>query len=135
MIDQPVVVKLPSKTYEHLRDNASRGHRSVEDVLSTMVALFSAQLPEDLDEILDTMQAYTVDQLWHVVSMRLNMPDERHMDDLIAKSKHTSLSQEEEAELNTLIKKFQRLILLRSEALLQLKLRGYDMDSYLNLSE
>lgn len=135
MSEQAVLVKLSRETYAHLRDNAERSQRSVEDVLSTVVALFSAQLPEDLDEILDTMAAYTDDQLWHVVSMRLNLPDEKRLDNLIATSKLTSLTQQEETELDMLLKRFYRLILLRSEALLQLKLRGYDMDNYLNLSE
>lgn len=133
MTDQAVVVNLPSSTYEQLRENAERSNRSVEDMLSGMAALFFAPLPE-LDNALAVMQDYTDEELWRVIAMRLHAQDEQRMDALTAKSKQTTLSDDEEAEFDTLLERLEQFILIRSEALMQLKLRGYDMDSYLNLS-
>jgi|YNPBryBLVA2012_1023415.scaffolds.fasta_scaffold24587_2 hypothetical protein len=134
MTAQAVLVNLPENVYARVREEARQGNTSVEDVLTSMAALYFPWLPEDLNTLLDAMQAYTDEQLWRVVFMRFSLADEKRMRDLTDQEEEQgSLSPEQAAELEEFLKQVQRQTLLRAKALLLLKQRGYDMENFLNL--
>ncbi|MCA0456926.1 MAG: hypothetical protein LCI00_23345 [Chloroflexi bacterium] len=67
------------------------------------------------------------DQLWAVVNESFPLPKDLRLHELMMIGKQGSLSAIEQAELETLIEEHDQYILLRSQALLILKQRGFDV--------
>jgi hypothetical protein len=123
-------VTLPEQIYRRIQKVAHDSQRSVEAIaIESLGLLFgeseSAPEPSHFD-------AYTDQQLWAVVNQRL-MPD-RHdrLHLLLEKNQQGRLLDPESSELQELVDEVDRQMLARSEALLLLKQRGYDIRNYLN---
>lgn len=71
------------------------------------------------------------EQLWTVINQRLPSDEDQRLSLLIEKGKAVDLSAQETAELEALIKKENQQMVIRSKALVLLKQRGHDIDSYL----
>jgi hypothetical protein len=83
---------------------------------------------EAFDNALEAFDQFTDDTLWRILDYRIPYPQRRRRRQLID---NMSRSQGEEAELDQLMAIYDRFVLVRSQALLSLKKRGYDMDHYL----
>lgn len=73
------------------------------------------------------------EQLWALVHRKIAWPQDARLRELTALGKQGTLSTEEQAELESLIDAYDQYVLLRSQALLYLKRRGYDVEQRLNL--
>jgi hypothetical protein len=81
--------------------------------------------------MVDELQNYTDEQLWTVIDQRLTQNQDTRLRELIALGKQGQITSDEKAEMERLIDLVDHQMLLRSEALLLLKQRGYDVDLYL----
>ncbi len=131
MSQQPLQVELPEELYERLQQVAEENHRSLElVVIESLNALFGKP-SDNLNTTLASLSSYSEEQLWAIVSRRLSRAQSERLHELSARQKRMPLTDEEKRELDELLALVDQLMLLRSEALLQLKKRGHDIDLYL----
>jgi hypothetical protein len=123
-----ISVRLPAELYERIRRAAERSERSVEAVLIESLTVLFGTPPAGLDAALDT---YTDEQLWAVVYQRLAWTENERLRDLVAQGKHTLLTPDEQAELESLLDQVDHYTMIRSRALSLLQERGQDVERYL----
>ena len=128
MNQQLFQVSLPSDLYNKLLNEAEESHRRPEDILiERLERSFDAE-----DDDLSVLDHLDDQQLWSVVQQRLAPYQETRMKGLIQEGKERTLSEHEENELTALLDEVDRQMLFRSQALLLLKQRGYDVSHYFN---
>jgi hypothetical protein len=94
-----------------------------------IIALLFGDWPEETP--LESLEAFTDEQLWAIVYLRLSKPDDERLHTLTEVGQQGQLTQAEEAEMEQLLDAEDRYILLRSQALVLLKQRGHDVESRL----
>jgi len=129
MTQPPILLQLPDKLYERIREVAANSNRPLENVLVDSLALLFGDWPDETP--LESLQVFTDEQLWAIVYLRLGKPDDERLQDLIELSKRGQLTVAEEGEMEQLLDTEDRYILLRSQALVLLKQRGHDVESRL----
>ena len=98
------------------------------DALSLLFAEFSAIELEP-----EALQDFADEQLLAVVHQRLAWPHDTRLRELMQLGQLGQVTEDEIVEMEDLVAKFDHQVLLRSEALLQLKRRGHDIDKLLKL--
>jgi hypothetical protein len=131
MNDESVSLKISGKLYERAKQMSAESNRPVEAVLMDSLNLLFGVEDEDIQ--LDDLTNLSDEQLWGIVHQRLAWPQETRLRELTALGKQNLLSEDEQAELEQLIDRVDRYTLLRSQALLLLKQRGYDVEQRLRL--
>jgi hypothetical protein len=131
MNDESVSLKISGKLYERAKQMSAESNRPVEAVLMDSLNLLFGVEDEDIQ--LDDITNLSDEQLWGIVHQRLAWPQETRLRELTALGKQNLLSEDEQAELEQLIDRVDRYTLLRSQALLLLKQRGYDVEQRLRL--
>src|SRR5262249_19755394 len=99
------------------------------------LALLFGDLPNTPSLTPQLLQTFSDEQLWAIVHRPLVWPTDVRLQELTALSKYRKLSDGEKVELERLVDHVGRYVLLRSEVLLLLKQRGYDVESRLKLGE
>lgn len=130
MSQSPILLQLPDELYERLREIADDSHRPVESVLIDSLTLLFGDLPTINPEQLVT---FSDEQLWALVHRMIAWPQDARLRELTAQGKQRELSADEQSELESLIDAYDQYVLLRSQALLHLKQRGYDVEQRLKL--
>lgn len=132
MSQRSVTLNLPEDLYESVHDAAEASERPIEFVLvESLQVLFQSPSPDsDLDAELAKLPDYTDAQLWAVFYRRLPWDQSLRVRELNARQKFKPLPEIEREELESLVDLTDRYMLLRSEALLLLKRRGNDIESY-----
>jgi predicted transcriptional regulator len=130
--EKTFTLTLPDALYQRVQRQAEASQRSVEQLmLESLELLFDeADMTLNVDTALAAMDNYTDAQLWAVVYRRLSWEQSLRLRELIGKAKIAAVSAEEERELDHLLALNDQYMLLRSEALLQLKQRGQAIDAY-----
>ncbi|MBA3874167.1 MAG: hypothetical protein H0X30_33965 [Anaerolineae bacterium] len=85
----------------------------------------------DINPVLEELDSFADDELWGVVNRRLSFKDTDRLHFLGSEEKRFSLTDDERAEFDRLVDQVNRDMLLRSKALLLLKERGHDTDTYI----
>lgn len=134
MTDRFIQFNVPDEIYERVQQVAEASHLSFEMVLVESLNLLFGQLSsaDDLEKQLNDLSGYSDAQLWAVVHSRMAWKQSLRLRELTAKSKQSRLSDTEQEEQERLLDTADRYVLLRSEALVQLKLRGHDVSAYFN---
>ncbi len=132
MNSSTVELQLPAEIYEHARQIAKDGNRSVESVLLDGLALLFGVSP-GVEIAPDELEGYTDSQLWAVVHQRLACSQDTRLHELMALGEQGQMTDEEKAEMTSLIDLVDHQMLLRSEALLLLKQRGHHVEKQLKL--
>lgn len=132
MSQSTIELQLPSKIYERAQQIAKDSNRSVESVLLDGLTLLFGELP-NTELSPDALIDYGDEQLWAVVHQRLAWPQDTRLRELIALGKLGQISGDEQVEMERLIDLVDHQMLLRSEALLLLKQRGYPVETQLKL--
>ena len=127
-----IELPIPSEIYERAQQIAKDSNRSAESVLLDGLTLLFGTLP-DASTSPDELKDYTDDKLWAVVHQRLAWPQDTRLRELVALGKQGQITSDEKAEMERLISLVDHQMLLRSEALLLLKQRGYDVEKQLKL--
>lgn len=125
-----VELELPAEIIEEAQGIARVRNRSVESVLQDSLSLvFDAS--SDCEDSADVLQDFSDEQLWDIVNRRMPWAQDSRLRELSMRGKEGQLDEQEHRELEDLLAALDRQILLRSRALLQMKRRGLDVDSYL----
>jgi hypothetical protein len=130
MTQSPILLQLPDELYERLREIADDSHRPVESVLIDSLTLLFGNLPAINPQQLEN---FSDEQLWALVHRQIAWPQDARLRELTQLSKQGLLSSDQQSELESLVDAYDQYVLLRSQALLHLKQRGYDVEQRLKL--
>ena len=128
---QSVSLELSKDIYDHFVHLAERTGRPVEDVMLETLEAKARGTNFDPDAVNLPLDKYDDDQLWAVLEQRIPWSERERFRKIVERRETRPLTPEEEAELDALVERFDALTLVRSEALMLLKQRGYDVDTYL----
>jgi predicted transcriptional regulator len=109
---QPTI-QLSPQLYNQYQQIAAIENKSLEDVVHQA-------LEDEIDK-----------RLWAIVDQRLSPADDARIHELMPRNNDGLLSPDEYQELVRLVKLVNEQMLQRSEALVLLKQRGHDIDTYL----
>ena len=129
-----LTVQLPEPLYREVQARARRLHRSVE---GEVVALLTTALPT-----LDNLPGALVDEmaqlvflsdrdLWRAARNKLTSEENEHMQELLSKRQRIGLTRQEEEEVDGLLLRYERSMLLRAQSMALLKERGHDVSDLL----
>lgn len=137
MTVQNVTIRLSDNLYHQIRQRARRTQRSVED---EVVAVVQDALPElDLlpagltDEMVQ-MSFLTDAELWQAAQLAMTSAENQRMQVLILHRQQEGLSSEEAREIENLVQRQERVMLLRAKAASLLRQRGRDVSELLPAS-
>lgn len=125
-----ITIDLPEELYAHMQAAAAASDQPLERMaVDSLQLLFASAPPEhDLEAQMAALDGYNDAQLWAVVYRRPRGVDSERLHALSAK---TALTSAEETERDALLDQVDRLMLLRTKALMLLQARGYAVDAYL----
>jgi hypothetical protein len=132
MTTESITVRVPHPLYSRLEERAKRTQRSVEEVLvdalAEAVSLADDRLPAEVEEVLASPDAMPDNTLWqlartsHLSPAAAALPEE-----LNQKRQHEGLMADEQRMVEALVQQYERAMLVRAEAMAQLKERGQDI--------
>jgi hypothetical protein len=130
MAVQPITLNLPETVYEQIRRAAGAAQRPVDEVLTEAVMAVAPVVdsaPEELRTALAHMAYLNDAALWQAA--RATMPTEQRerLEALHHRQQRQSLTAEEQAEERALLTLYRETLLLRAQAAVLLKQRGYDV--------
>jgi len=132
MTTQPVTLHLPVPVYEQVQRAAAQVQRPVQDVLIEIVAAASpagVALHHALSSALANMAYLNDASLWQAARATM-LPEQREqLANLHDIQKRRPLTTEEQAEETALLQLYRETILVRAQAAVLLKLRGYDVSN------
>jgi hypothetical protein len=132
-MEQPTKeLKVPAAIYERAEAIASDSGRSAESVIVDGLSLLFGEFTDMAIEP-EALKEFADEQLIAIVHQRLAWPHDTRLRELMELGQLGQVTEEEITEMEDLVAKFDHQVLLRSEALLQLKRRGYDIDKLLKL--
>ena len=130
MTGHALVLNLSDELYEVIRKTAEMSKHSLEDAAIALLEL--PHLLSDLETETKNFNSYSDVQLWAVVYKHLSAEQSARLDVLLDKSKTPLITALEKTEAEALVSLVDRYMLIRTEALVLLQNRGYDIKSYLN---
>ncbi len=132
-MEQPTKeLKVPAAIYERAEEIASKRACSAESVILDALSLLFGELT-DMELEPEALKDFADEQLLAVVHQRLSWPHDTRLRELMQLGQLGQVTEKEIVEMEDLVAKFDHQVLLRSEALLQLKRRGHDIDKLLKL--
>ncbi|MEI8167541.1 MAG: hypothetical protein WCG26_14260 [Chloroflexales bacterium] len=130
MTVQEVTLALPEATYNQIQRAAEKAHRAVTDlILEAIIAAAPAMEPSGSGLRMALAQmAYLNDAaLWQAACTTMVEAQRERMEELNTKQQREGLSKAEEAEVQSLLVLYRETILVRAQAAVLLKQRGYDV--------
>ncbi len=127
MADQ-IVLTLPEDISARAHQIAEINSQTVEQVLIDHLKTLSTPLPPSEQAELDALHHLSDDALWTIA--REQMPEEvqARAQELVAKNSVRTISEPEEAALDKLVERADRLMLRKAEAATILRDRGYSFN-------
>ena len=133
MATQRITVNLPENLFERIRQRAEQSQRSVESELIEVVASASpvtAELTSRLTELLSQMAFLDDKALLQSAHSNLSKRAQARLQALNYKRQREGLSELEARESSVLLKEYERVTLVRAQALSLLRERGHDLSEF-----
>jgi hypothetical protein len=130
MAVQAITLNLPETVYEQIRRAAERAQRPVNDLLVEAIAAVAPIADSTAPEMRSalTHMAYLNDAaLWQAARSTMTPKQRERLEDLHNKQQREPLTTEEQAEEQALLALYRETILVRAQAAVLLKQRGYDV--------
>jgi len=127
MVDS-IILSLPDDIAESVRDIASRTNQSIEQVVLSYLQQLKTPAPPlepDVQQELSALQNLSDDTLWTIARDQLPDNVQLRATDLMKKQ---TLSKTEQAELDALVERADRLMLRKAEASHILRQRGHQFN-------
>lgn len=127
---QSVTIRLSENLYHQIRQRAKRTQRSVEDEVVAVVedALPALDLlPTGLADEMAQMAFLTDGELWQAARSSMTSAENQRMQTLLLRGQREGLSSEEGHEIERLVQRQERVMLIRAKAASLLRQRGYDI--------
>jgi plasmid stability protein len=124
-----ITLNLPDEQYQLLKQQAEQNNHTVEE---EAYKLLNQSLPHEDAELEEKVAALVLlddKALWNVAQNRLSSKVIKKSENLHFKRESEGLTQNETEQLAALVKKYDEIILLRSEAIRLLMERGKDVSS------
>lgn len=129
-----LTLELPDDVYAILEQRAAAANRTVEEeIIAILEIAFPPEddpddpLPDALQETVDSLELLDNPALWEIAQSNRPEAVAAEIETLNQKQQQDALSDEEATKLTELSQEHERLILLRNQALVLLKERGYDI--------
>jgi plasmid stability protein len=127
-----MTLKVPDTLFQRLRQQAEAAERSVEDealdVLATAVPS-NDELSSELAETLFGLSLLNDQALWQAARSHLAAETVKELEWLNLKQQREGLTESEAEKLDLLIYQYERVMLVRAQAAVLLKERGYDISN------
>jgi plasmid stability protein len=127
---QSILLRLPDPLYERLKHRADQAQHSMEDelidVLATAVPV-ADELPSDLEEMLTSLETLDDADLWDAARNHLSAEAAEQLEQLNFKRQREGLTSTEAEEADVLLRRYERLMLVRARAAATLAQRGHDV--------
>ncbi|MGH2593778.1 MAG: hypothetical protein ACRDGG_09720 [Anaerolineae bacterium] len=130
MAVQAVTLKLPKTVYEQIRRAAEKAQRPIQDVLIeavTAVAPVAETAPAALRSALAQMAYLNDAALWQVARTTMTTEQRERLEALHDEQQRRTLTSEEQTEERALLALYRETLLVRAQAAVLLKQRGYDV--------
>jgi hypothetical protein len=124
---QEVTLKLPDALYEQVKRAADKAHRSLDDVLLDAVAAVAVMASRDVQSALAQMAYLNEAALLQAARATVPAEQRERLAELHDKQQREGLLPEEEAEEQALLALYDETLLVRAQAAVLLKRRGYDV--------
>ncbi len=134
MATHTIRLDVPSELYERLKQRAAHAQRSVEaELLSVVQAAVRGEdeLPPDLADALIPLTSMDDAELWQAAGSHLPDGAARRLEALNLKRQREGLTEREERVASSLLRQYERFMLIRAEAAALLKRRGHDVSGLL----
>lgn len=129
-----LTLELPDDVYAILEQRAAAANRTVEEeIIAILEIAFPPEddpddpLPDALQETVDSLELLDNPALWEIAQSNRPEAVAAEIETLNQKQQQDALSDEEATKLTELTQEHERLIILRNQALILLKERGYDI--------
>ena len=134
MTTQTMTLELPDALYQKLKARAEQTQRTVEaevlDVLATSVPV-ADELPADLEEALSPLALLDDASLRRAARSTFPPAAAQQLEELHLKRQRQGLTEFEAQTVATLVRQYERAMLVRAQAAALLKQRGYDISNLL----
>jgi hypothetical protein len=130
MAVQPITLNLPKIVYEQIRRAAEKAQRPVDQVLVeavTAVAPVMDTAPGGLRTALAQMAYLNDAALWQAGRATIPARQRARLEELHQQQQSRGLTTEEQAEERALLALYRETLLIRAQAAVLLKQRGYDV--------
>jgi len=132
MTVQAITLNLPQTVYEQIRRAAEKARRPVDEVLIeavTAVAPVIDSASEGLRTALAQMAYLNDAALWQAARATMSTEQQERLESLHHKQQSQGLTVEEKAEEQALLALYRETLLVRAQAAVLLKQRGYDVSN------
>jgi len=134
MTTHQVTITLPDEIYQQVNKQSQLMERSIAEELAAVV-ISSVQeqdrLSPDIKRQLSELKFFTDEELWQAARMTAPTDKEERIQELMDKQNLEELTSSEQQEVEDISDYFSRIMLVRAEAAVLLKERGYDVDQLL----
>lgn len=130
MTTQEIILNLPEPIYDQIRQAAEKSHRSIDDLIIEAVIAAAPTLDSPVMPLRSALAqlAYLNDAaLWQVARSTMSVAQRERLEDLHLKQQREGLTSQEKKEDRALLALYQETILIRAQAAVLLKQRGYDV--------
>ncbi len=130
MSAQQITLSLPEALYEQLKTAAERSRRSLDEVLVEVVAAIAPVLGTASKDVRSSLAqlAYLNDAaLWQAARSTMAPEQRARLEELHDKQQRSGLDAAERAEEQALLGLYHETLLVRAQAAVLLKQRGYDV--------
>jgi hypothetical protein len=134
MATHAVTLNLPALLYDRAKRRADQANRPVEtELLEVLTAALPAgdDLPADLAAAVATLSQLDDESLWRAARSALASESAAQLEDLHRKQQREGLTQAEAETVASLLKQYERAMLVRAQAAALLKQRGHDVSPLL----
>ena len=135
LVATQVTVNIPEKLYQRLSHRAQQTQRAVEDELLDAVVSglpLSDELPAGLEEELAQLDVLPDNALWYTARSRFHPIQANKLECLHTKAQRQPLTAAEQKQEQSLVREYERILLLRARATRLLKERGVDISALLD---
>ncbi len=129
---QAITIQLPEQLYSDVVKRAHRMQRSVEEEVVAVVADALPtinDLPIELTEELEELALLSDAELWQAAQTKLGEEEAAQMQTLVSKQQRDGLTTREQRKTEKLLQRYNRTMLVRAQAAILLKKRGFDISS------
>jgi len=130
MAVQAVTLNLPKTVYEQIRRAAEKAQRPIQDVLIEAVAAVAPvaeTAPAALRSALAQMAYLNDAALWQAARTTMTTEQRERLEALHDEQQRRTLTAEEQTEEQALLALYRETLLVRAQAAVLLKQRGYDV--------
>lgn len=134
VMPEAIILNLPGPVYERLKRRAEARHRTLEAEILDAVASTSptsAELPTELREVVAALPELDDDALWQAARDRLPEEAAAELETLNLKQQREGLTERERETRDRLLRGYERVLLVRAEAVALLQSRGHDVSTLL----